>query len=160
MHVMNLADRPVDDIERVGRWIRREWHDEQAASALESRLVEFGGTLTHRGLPAIFVAVASDRVVGTASLVGCEVAVMRQYSPWLTSVHVAPEAYGQGVCASLIRHVEREAARLGFPRLYFLTEGDEEAFERLGWCCVDWTVIDGRLMKVLTHNLHPAERAA
>jgi predicted N-acetyltransferase YhbS len=160
MRIVNLADRPARDIDLVGGWIFGLSREEQTAERWTAWLEEFRTSLTRREIPATFVAVDEDRVLGTASLVASDLPALPQYSPWLAAVHIPEESRGRGVCAALVRRVQAEAALLGFPVLYFGTVAREEGYERLGWHCVDWAIAEERPVKVMARDLEQTEQAA
>jgi GNAT superfamily N-acetyltransferase len=159
MRIMYLADRSSEEIERVGYWLA----DEHLAPLDRAIAVaRFRDNIERGAGPTVFVAIHEGRIVGTASLAASDIPSMPQYSPWLSGVHVAGDARGQGVCEALIRRIEQEALVLGFPWLYFKAIGNEEGYEKLGWFCVDWCVEGdaSRPSLVMARDLRLAERAA
>ncbi|KAF1691509.1 GNAT family N-acetyltransferase [Pseudoxanthomonas koreensis] len=72
--------------------------------------------------------------LGSASLLQEDHRRIRQYSPWLASLYVRPQARGQGVGAALVARCVDEAAALGVGRLYlYCTAALTGYYARLGW---------------------------
>ena len=157
MRIMYLADRTPDEIERVAHWLVGQY---ETAADRPGAIARFRQRVERGSGPTVFVAVDEGIVVGSASLAETDMPSMPQYSPWLASVYISPESQGRGVCAALIRRVEAEALVLGFPWLYFRAQGNEEAFEKLGWFCVDWNVEQGRPSLVMARDLRQAAEQA
>ncbi len=158
MRIMYLADRTQEEIDRVADWIVGQY---ETPADRPGAIARFRAQIERGAGPTVFVAVDEGKIVGTASLASSDLPTMTQYSPWLAAVHISPESHGRGVCAALIRRIEAEALVMGFPWLYFRAHGDEEAYEKLGWFCVDWTVEQGQPVLVMARDLrHASEQAA
>lgn len=72
--------------------------------------------------------------LGSVSLLQEDHEHIRQYSPWLASLYVRPQARGQGVGAALVARCVAEAAALGVARLYLYCTGTvADWYRRLGW---------------------------
>jgi N-acetylglutamate synthase-like GNAT family acetyltransferase len=106
------------------------------------------------GLPITWVAVAHDALIGSASLVARTI-VRQDLSPWLSSVYVAPQYRHQAIGSTLVRHVERSAAKLGFARLHLFTPDREALYARLGWTLVETTEHSSRRLAIMARTLLP-----
>ena len=80
-----------------------------------------------------FVAFHGGEPVGTASLVRHDLPGREDLSPWLAGVFVLPAHRRQGHAAALVRRVEAEARRHGFPVLWLYTVQAAGLYARLGW---------------------------
>ncbi len=89
-------------------------------------------------IPLALVAIDEDReVLGTAALKARSVETHRHLTPWLSTMFV-PERYrGQGIRVALVDAIEKDAARLGYKRLYVNARGVSSAMLENGWALLD-----------------------
>nr|WP_298415964.1 GNAT family N-acetyltransferase [uncultured Halomonas sp.] len=130
----------------VGKWQYEQWGDLYPETSQEAWQEELHRECGTRGVPAVFLALAEGRPVGTASLVKADMEVRRELGPWLASVYVLPEWRGQGIASRLVRCVEGEAQEVGMTRLYLFTPDQQALYRRLGW--KDKETLDYRGMNV------------
>ncbi|MFT4247093.1 MAG: GNAT family N-acetyltransferase [Pseudomonas sp.] len=72
--------------------------------------------------------------LGSVSLLHDDHPRIRDYSPWLASLYVRPQARGHGVGAALVAHCIAAARGLGVARLFLYCELPLLPFyARLGW---------------------------
>ncbi|WP_372383001.1 GNAT family N-acetyltransferase [Xanthomonas sp. NCPPB 1068] len=104
-----------------------EWNLDEALSELRSH--------TRDGvIQTTWVALDRAQWLGSVSLLENDDARMRQWSPWLASLYVRPQARGQGIGEALVAHCVQAAARLGVPLLYLYCQPALVPFyQRLGW---------------------------
>ncbi|WP_227368894.1 GNAT family N-acetyltransferase [Halomonas sp. M20] len=117
----------------VGKWQYEQWGSLYPETSQEAWQEELHRECGARGVPAVFLALAEGRPIGTASLVKADMEVRRELTPWLASVFVLPEWRGQGVASRLVRRIEREAQEAGVTRLYLFTPDQQALYRRLGW---------------------------
>ena len=85
-------------------------------------------------IPFVLVAFAAEQLLGSVSIVDCDMQVRSNLTPWLAQLLVVPRERGQGIGAALVRTAMAEVSRSGFPRLYLYTSGDLPLYyERFGW---------------------------
>lgn len=85
-------------------------------------------------LPVVVVAVADGKLLGSASVIECDLSIRNELTPWLAQVYVLDERRGQGVGTALVKAASEYAGKLGFQRLYLYTSGTLPRFyQRLGW---------------------------
>jgi predicted N-acetyltransferase YhbS len=110
-----------------------DWTLEQATAELRSH--------TQRSaIPTTMIALRSDggEWLGSVSLLQNDDKRIRQYSPWLASLYVRPEARGAGVALALIERCIEEARALGVERLHLYCEPSLIPFyARIGWSDID-----------------------
>ncbi|WP_349779432.1 GNAT family N-acetyltransferase [Xanthomonas sp. WHRI 7065] len=104
-----------------------DWNFDQALSELRSH--------TRDGvIPTTWVALDQAQWLGSVSLLENDDSRIRQWSPWLASLYVQPQARGQGIGEALVTHCVQAAARMGVPALYLYCQPVLVPFyQRLGW---------------------------
>jgi GNAT superfamily N-acetyltransferase len=80
-----------------------------------------------------FVALDGGRPVGTVQLHEFDIEAMRDRSPWVCGMVVAPAYRGLGVGRQLLRALESFAAGEGVDRLWVFTESARGFYEKCGW---------------------------
>jgi GNAT superfamily N-acetyltransferase len=84
-------------------------------------------------LPAVLVAHRAGEILGTVALRAFFAEAPMAESPWVRQLYVFPAHRGRGVDRALMRAVEAEARRRGFPRIYAATTRIETLGARWGW---------------------------
>jgi GNAT superfamily N-acetyltransferase len=132
-----LADHP-HLIPRVGEMRWTEW-----GHAPEPEDVQWWThmTTTEAGRDALPVTwVAMDQrgnPVGAVGLNEFDPDEMRDCSPWVIGMLVAPEQRGAGVGTQLLRTLETWAIQHGYRQLWVATESAEGFYARRGWQLAD-----------------------
>lgn len=91
--------------------------------------------------------------LGSVSLLHEDHEHIRQYSPWLASLYVRPQARGHGVGAALVARCVAEAAALGVARLYLYCTATMAGWYRtLGWRDHDVVVLGPLQVQVMAVN--------
>lgn len=104
-----------------------DWTVEQA----EAELRQQAG---RDALPLTWLATRAGQWLGSVSLLQNDHDDIRQYSPWLASLYVKPEARAGGVGRALVWHCVREAGRLRIARLHlYCTDAVAPFYASLGW---------------------------
>lgn len=118
----------------VATWQHEAWGHLNPTLSFERRCTEVRRECGQvGGVPSVFVAMAGDQPVGTASLTVDDMDTRPELAPWLASVFVLPEWRGQGIASRLVRRVEREAREAGVETLYLYTPDQQALYRRLGW---------------------------
>ncbi|SDM27338.1 Acetyltransferase (GNAT) family protein [Modicisalibacter muralis] len=120
-------------LETVATWQHEAWGHLNTALSFEGRCDEVRSECGQGGVPQVFVAMAGDRPVGTASLTVDDMESRPELTPWLASVFVLPAWRGQGIASRLVRRVEQEAHEAGIETLYLYTPDQQALYRRLGW---------------------------
>ncbi|MHA1903809.1 MAG: arsenic resistance N-acetyltransferase ArsN2 [Candidatus Thorarchaeota archaeon] len=82
-----------------------------------------------------------EQRVEQVSLLGCAGLEIYGNSALLRSVAVHPNAHGNGLGTSLVRHITQIASDRGITRLYLLTDTAEDYFKRIGFSYVSRDLI-------------------
>jgi N-acetylglutamate synthase-like GNAT family acetyltransferase len=103
--------------------------------------------------PLTLVALESEVVVGTVSLIGCHMDTRADLSPWLASLYVQPEQRRRGIGASLVEAVVSEARQLGIKTMFLFTDSSEALYASLGWQKMESCIYGGRDVVIMRKSL-------
>jgi predicted N-acetyltransferase YhbS len=132
MQIRHLADCSAA-IPQIARWLYDEWGRFLPGASVERGISRLQERIHRDRVPLTFVAVEGEAVVGTVSLIDCDMETRSDLSPWLASLYVLPDQRRRGVGASLVKAVVFEAKRLGIGTLFLFTDSSEALYARLGW---------------------------
>lgn len=93
--------------------------------------------------PMAFIALAGDRLVGSASLKVNELPEYPDKLFWIGDVIIAPDQRGRGIGTAIMRAIVRHAATLGISDLYLYTPDQEQYYRKLGWNTVSRSDANG-----------------
>lgn len=137
----------------VAGWVEQEWGHLLPEATFETFVQSFvERTVPHR-LPATWVALIGEQVVGTASLDPHDMTTRPEFSPWLAAVYVAPQFRGQGIGSRLVQTAMQEAGMLGLSHLYLFTPDKMNFYECLGWQIVEMTHYRGLEVVIMRYNV-------
>jgi GNAT superfamily N-acetyltransferase len=143
-----LADRP-DDLETLVVPMFEYWQRVFTDDTLAARRERLRGHLNRSELPVAWVAHDKGTVLGTAALRANDLPEYPKLTPWLSGVFVLPAHTNRGVGSALCRHVEVQAAQMGYSRLYLFTLDRQSLYGRLGWrllCKGTWQGLSADVM--------------
>jgi predicted N-acetyltransferase YhbS len=127
-----LSERPAL-ARQLAEWHVAEWAPLIEGFSVEAMLAEFASHDGGAKIPTTLLALDGETLLGSVSLLENDHDDIRDYSPWLASLYVRPEARGQGLGLELVRRCEDLAQSLGIERLYLYTAGQEDFYRGLGW---------------------------
>jgi GNAT superfamily N-acetyltransferase len=127
-----LADHP-HVLQTLAAWHHAQWNYLNPQRTLAERIAKLQRHLQRGAIPTTFVALDGDALLGSASLVECDLSKRPDLTPWLAGVFVAPEHRNQGIGDALVARVEQEARDLGFAKLYLFTPDRTPFYARRGW---------------------------
>lgn len=145
MRIDYLAEHP-QHVPLLARWHHDEWGAVLAGWSLEIAQAELALHTRGRAIPTTVVAMDGAELLGSCSLLENDDERIRDWSPWLASLYVRPQARGAGVGRALVRRIEAEAAALGVAELYLYTAdamGVIDFYQRLGWRHCDRLALGG-----------------
>jgi N-acetylglutamate synthase-like GNAT family acetyltransferase len=143
MQIRHLADCPAA-IPQIARWLYEEWGRLFPGASVERGISRLQERLSRGRVPFTLVALESEVVVGTVSLIGCDMDTRADLSPWLASLYVQPEQRRRGIGASLVEAVVSEARPLGIKTLFLFTDSSEALYASLGWQKMESCIYRGR----------------
>lgn len=150
--ILPLGERP-DLVSLVCGWGFAEWAHLNPGQTLAQRHTALMGEMQPDRVPMTFVALdAGGACIGTAALLAHDIDNDPR-TPWLASVYVPPARRGRGVASRLVRHVEAQAARLGYRRLYLFTESAGSLYARLGWRLLERRTLHGAPILIMERDL-------
>lgn len=156
MRIEFLADHPQHAL-ALARWHHREWGELMPDWSREDAERELTGHATRRDIPTTLILLDGEALVGSVSVLDEDASELREYSPWLASLFVAPPARGRGLGAQLVAAAVELARAQGVPRLYLFTPGHEAFYARLGWTTLDASRhVGGRPVSLMAVELAPA----
>ncbi len=151
----------------LAAWHFEEWGRSgsggyRAGDSFEQRLHLLRQAANRRMIPAVFVAVQDDKLMGSATLAPSDMDTRMDLSPWLTDVFVAPEFRRRGIASMLVRRVVREAADLGIRSMYLFTTGIEREalYAGLGWKVIDRPSYRGRVRVLMSIETRAESQSA
>ena len=119
MEIWSLRECP-EKMEEFISYFQEKWADEYSGAMYRDCLSHTPGA---RGpLPQWYLLRTGEDTLGCAGLIPNDFISRADLWPWLCALYIEPEARGRGFGGILIRHVEGECRRLGFPRLYLTTD--------------------------------------
>lgn len=147
----SLAQYPTY-VDQISAWFFEEWGD-----SVEGRTIgQFSEVLIERmnidKLPVAFVALASDELIGTVSLICNEISSLPRYKHWLASVFVAPEHRRQGWGTKIVRATVQIAPDYGIDKLFLYTRSHIDFYQQLGWEYVETLQYKNRDAMILEYS--------
>jgi predicted N-acetyltransferase YhbS len=103
--------------------IHEEFWREVPGATEEGMRARLAGGQAADMLPLSLVALHEGRVIGVVNLVDNDDEAHPQWHPWLAGMVVEAAWRGQGVGSALVRALLQRARDLGYPRVYFGTDG-------------------------------------
>jgi GNAT superfamily N-acetyltransferase len=106
-------------------------------------------------IPFALVAHQGEKFLGTASVIGSDLAERPQFTPWVAAVWVEPQARRRGIGAALVDRATRQCFALGVSRAYLCARPRLSGFyQGLGWTVLERKV--GRHeMNVFVRDAYP-----
>ena len=151
--ITDLGEHPTW-ISTLARWHFEQWGRLTGAGTLDDYVALLTAAAQSRTVPSILIAVAGDRLLGSANLVACDMTVRAELTPWLAQLFVAPARRRDGVGAALVAAVLQRARSCGYPRAYLYTSGTlPEYYRRLGWRPVERVAYLDRERTVMDYEL-------
>lgn len=87
---------------------------------------------TENPTPRWYLMLRGDEIIGSFGLIENDFMVRKDLVPWLCALYVEENERGKGLGGKLLEYGRREAAKLGFSKVYLCTD-HEGFYERYGW---------------------------
>ena len=153
-----FADHP-ELAESVARWHFDEWGALSPDATLEAWTAHIQQSASRASLPITYIALdasAGDDLLGSVTLVECDMETRPDLTPWLAGLFVRPASRSLGVGSLLALHAVSAAAAMGVARLYLYTHAARSFYERLGWHALEPAFYEGRDVTIMA--IEPAAR--
>lgn len=124
--IIKLIDRP-EMKEQMALWFHQKW-----GIPKEAYLDSMQEALAGGAVPAWYVAMDGDRIVGGLGVIENDFHDRPDLTPNVCAVYTEPEYRGQGIAGALLDFVCRDMQARGIDTLYLLTDHDS-FYERYGW---------------------------
>lgn len=132
MEIVNLRDEP-HYLPQLAQWHHAQWHFLNPGQSLSDRIAKMQAYLAGTLLPSTLVGKVNGELVGSASLVSCDMDTHSELSPWLASVYVDKPWRCRGVGGELVEAVMALAHAGGYSEMYLFTDEQSRFYEKLGW---------------------------
>ncbi|MCR4906151.1 MAG: GNAT family N-acetyltransferase [Clostridiales bacterium] len=127
IEIVCLSDRP-ELAEEAARWFHEKWGVPE-----EAYRESIGESLAGEApVPAWFLALGDDRIVGGLGVIENDFHPRRDLTPNVCAVTVEEAYRGRGIAGELLHQAEEEMARRGIGTLYLVTD-HTGFYERYGW---------------------------
>ena len=83
-------------------------------------------------VPRWYLMLRGDEIIGGCGLIDNDFMVREDLCPWLCALYIEPDARGQQLGAKLLEYARREAAALGYGKVYLNTD-HVGYYEKYGW---------------------------
>ena len=131
INVGYLADYP-DMILTCASWAYGQWGC-QSGGSLKHAVARFTEGANKERIPLTLVALDKKKPVGMISLWKSDFNKRPDLSPWVASLFVHPFYRSNHIASFLIEKLEVEARRLGYIRLFLVTEEAKNLYIRHKW---------------------------
>ncbi len=155
MQIDSIADH-LNLVALIAQWHFAEWGHPDPLD-LSSTLEEWTEGLCQRTrrvqIPATYVALENNELLGSVTLVEHDILTRPDLSPRLAGVYVSPAHRHQGIGSVLVRHAVQQAARMGVKRLFLYTHPAREFYEKLGWHLLAEDEYEGQSVAIMTMDM-------
>lgn len=136
MIVIDYLKNHPDFIPVCAAWAFGQWGC-QSGGSYERAFKRFSEGAQLAKIPLTLVAIEDNKPVGMISLWQQDHEERLDLSPWLASLFVHPFHRKKGIASLLVMALEKEAKRLGFDKIYLVTEESKGLYEKHGWLEMD-----------------------
>lgn len=153
MHVENLSRRR-ELLGTIARWHFELWGILTGSETLSGYVKILERCATSTTIPSVLIALSDAELLGSVSLVACDMTIRPDLTPWLAQLFVSPLQRSRGVGAALVRAALDHARQCGFKRVYLYTSGTlPDYYTRLGWSTLERVEYLGKERTVMEHGV-------
>lgn len=137
MVIASIADHH-DLVETIGKWHWNEWGHVDPDGTLETWIERLANRTGRDTIPTTYVALSDGGdLLGSVSLVDCDMETRPDLWPWLAGLFVRPDARNCGVGSALVTYATKKVREMGIQTLYLYTSSSESLYSKLGWSTID-----------------------
>jgi len=132
MPILDLNTAP-HFIPQLAAWHHEQWsylNPGRTAAQLQSQMQEYLGK---HAIPKMLVLTEGSELLGSSSLITCDMDTRKDLSPWLANVYVSPDHRNKGLGKLLVTAVMDYAKQLKLEKIYLFTPDQERFYQSLGW---------------------------
>lgn len=144
--IFTSLDRSPQHLNTLANWFHDEWGYLHPNSTRATRRQELTHYLAANRLPVCYLLEEKNEVLGTASIVQCDMDTRPDLSPWLASVYVPENLRKKGLGEKIVTQTVSKAKKLGFGELFLFTPSKADWYEKMGW----------QTMEIVTYREYPA----
>jgi GNAT superfamily N-acetyltransferase len=149
MYIDSLANRS-ELAEVIGKWHWNEWGYADPEGSVESWTVGIASRNNLDSIPMTYVALSEvDVLLGSVTLVDCDMDTHPELSPWLAGLYVDSSARRSGVGRALTKHAFDSALSMGIDRLYLYTSKAKSLYLSLGWSVIGNEYYEGEAVTIM-----------
>jgi predicted N-acetyltransferase YhbS len=149
-----INDHP-EAIKTIAKWHYDQWQNILPNFTLDTYAEYLPSHYRRGGIPSLFVAVESGKVIGTAALDDDDMDTHPGLTPWIASLYVDGKYRKQGVGEALVRRVIEEARLAKVKNLYLFTPDREHYYGRFGWRTLFKEDYYGEMESVMVLEISP-----
>lgn len=152
MEVVDVSEVP-EAIDVLASWHFAEWGSLYPNESQEDFKEELRKCLECGAVPATFVAMENNELLGSISVLARDMDIEEPWGPWLANFYVQPRYRSEGVGKRLISALLAHCAAHGIPGLYLFTPSTRAYYERLGWEAIRSTEYHGQSVTIMLKKL-------
>ncbi len=118
----------------IAEWLYTEWGQNLSGNTLDATIERLSSKVSDNAIPAHFVALHEDEVVGFGALKLHEMDIFPDRVHWLGSIYVHPNYRGRGIATKIVQKIIDESKKFAIDCLSLQTERmDGGLYKNLGW---------------------------
>ncbi|HPS38258.1 MAG TPA: GNAT family N-acetyltransferase [Candidatus Cloacimonadota bacterium] len=128
--ILPFLSNPHPGIEAAAKYIHNIWGRKENFCFYYDAIVH--ASLTDTALPRFYLMLEDDVVIGCYALLINDLISRQDLYPWLACLFIEPSHRGKALGSKLLEHGLKEAARIGYKKV-FLTTDHDGYYEKYGW---------------------------
>lgn len=127
IQIINIREHP-EWLERAADYLSSKWGIDRQLyiDSMNDSLAP------EKSVPRWYLMLRGDGIIGGFGLIENDFMVRTDLCPWLCALYIEPSERGRQLGAKLLEHGRRQAAELGFERVYLNTD-HVGYYEKYGW---------------------------